>query len=348
MQQKRDDIQDFLKDEYFVKWVLHPDEKTDAYWKEWIRVHPEKLKLVRLAREMISSFQYQHTYRLPQDTYDSMLNKLRTKQILSKYDEPRKAAWYVRIAASILIVILGGLSFWQLSQESQVKEAEPIPLVVKRTQKGEKLTVKLPDGSKVKLNANSILVFPEVFVQKTRYVKLEGEALFDVARDTYKPFIITSGEVQTEVLGTSFNVRAYEDESEVAVAVVSGKVSVKGSGPDKVQLSPNEVSYYHKADGSLMAKKQDVSDLIAWTKNILIFDEAPAEEVWKKLEDWYGVNIIVPKTQVIQGNYSGRYYNESLERVLDGISYASEFSYEIQENKNIIIKALPMKNKKAS
>ncbi|MDF9799608.1 transmembrane sensor [Catalinimonas alkaloidigena] len=348
MRQKRDEIQDFLKDEHFVQWVLRPDKKTDAYWKAWIRENPEKLKEVRLAREMISSFRYQHSYRLPQDTHDNMLNRLRTKQVLSKYDKPKKASWYVRIAASVLIAILGGMGVWQFSQESQVKETQPVPLVVKRTQKGEKLTVRLPDGSTVKLNANSILVFPEVFAHKTRYIKLEGEALFEVARDAARPFIITSGGVETRVLGTSFNIRAYEDESEVAVAVVSGKVSVKGSGTEQVQLSPNEVSYYHKADASLMAKKQDVSDLIAWTKNILIFHEDPAEEVWKKLEDWYGVNIIVPKTQVIQGNYSGRYHNESLERVLDGISYASEFSYEIQENKNVIIKVLPMKNKKAS
>jgi transmembrane sensor len=348
MENHHEGIQDFLRDEYFVYWVRHPDAEADAYWKDWMRKHPDKVKEVKLAREMILGFQYQHTHRLPQDTYDSMLNTLRQRQYSARHEEKRGGKAFSRIAACLLLLLAGGWAAWYSSQPAPVNEREPVPLVMKRTQIGEKLTLKLPDGSRVKLNANSILVFPAVFDQHKRYVKLEGEALFDVVKDTHRPFTIMSGNVQTRVLGTSFNIRAYEEEPDVTVAVVSGKVSVKGNEIHEALLLPNEVSHYHKTDSSLSSTKQDVGDLIAWSRNILIFDEDPAEEVWKKLENWYGVNIIVPKEQVIQGHYSGRYHNESLERVLDGISYASEFVYEIQENKNVIIKPLPMKHAKAS
>lgn len=347
MKNHQEGIQDFLKDEYFVYWVRHPDAEADAYWKDWMRKHPDKVKEVKLAREMILSFQYQHTHQLPQHTYDSILNTIRSRQ-RSAYYEKKSGKWLFKVAACLLLLLAGGWAVWHSSQPEPIHESEPVPLVMKRTQKGEKLTLKLPDGSRVKLNANSILVFPAAFDQHQRYVKLEGEAFFEVAKDARRPFTIMSGNVQTRVLGTSFNIRAYEEEPEVAVAVVSGKVSVKGKETEEVFLLPNQVSHYHKMDSSLSSTKQDVGDLIAWSRNILIFDEDPAEEVWKKLEDWYGVNIIIPKEQVIQGNYSGRYHNESLERVLDGISYASEFTYEIQENKNIIIKPLPMKHSKAS
>lgn len=347
MQHKRVEIQDFLKDEYFVSWVHHPDAASDAYWKNRMKQYPEQVKFMKLAREIIQGFRYQHTYSLPSGTYDSMLESLKAKQRVSLYEE-RGNHWWSKVAASLLLLLLGGIGYWYIAQPEQAIDREPVSLVVKRTQKGEKLTLRLSDGTKVRLNANSILVFPAVFDQHKRYVKLEGEALFDVVKDTDRPFTIMSGDVQTRVVGTSFNVRAYEEESDLSVAVVSGKVSVKGKATAEVYLSTNEVSYYHKQDSSLSARKQDVSDIIAWSKNILIFKEDSAEQVWKKLEDWYGVNIILQDQQSIEGRYSGRYYNESLERVLDGISYASEFTYEIQENKNVIIKALPMKHSKAS
>ncbi len=341
MHQKKNDIQDFLKDEYFVLWVLQPDAKSDAYWKNWMKKHPSQVKVLKLAREMVSDFQYQHTYQLPKDAYDGMLETLLSELESTCYQEKRKSIWgnqLIRIAASLFLFMMAGFTFWYLSQPKETQFQEPIPWVVKHTDKGEKLTVRLPDGTIVKLNANSILVFPTVFDQTNRYVKLEGEALFEVVEDAKRPFSIMSGEVKTTVLGTSFNVRAYENENQVAVAVISGKVKVKGNSTEEVYRLPNEVSYYTKNESSLSSVQLDVSDLIAWSKNILIFDEDPAQEVWKKLEDWYGVNIIVPNKQIIKGKYSGRYINESLERVLDGISYASEFTYEIQENKNIIIK----------
>lgn len=343
MAEPKDDIQDFLKDEYFVQWVLRSDEKSDAYWKQWMRRHPDKLKQIRLAREMITSLAYQQNHQLSPEMYERMFDAITVEQH-NMHDSGTSAMrrrWWRRIAACLLLMA-GGLTVWHLRPTGPLGEKEAVSFVIKRTQKGEKRIVRLPDGTQIKLNANSVLVYPEVFDDHRRQVQLEGEALFAVAKDADRPFTIISGDVRTQVLGTTFNIRAYEGESDVAVAVVSGKVKVQGN-VDEVYLLPNEVSYYHKTDSSLTATSQDISDLIAWSKNILIFDEDPAEEVWKKLENWYGVDIIVPDMSVIKGNYSGRYYNEPLYRVLDGISYASEFVYEIQENNKVLIKEMPMR-----
>lgn len=338
MKNSKDGLQDFLKDEHFVHWVLHPDAKADAYWRNWMEKHPDKLKEIKLAREIILSFQYQHNYSLPADTYAGMLDTITSHHRRERLHQKKGRQWLIRAAASLLLLLLGTVTVWYISIYKKEEDKQPVAWMVKQAKKGEKLTVKLSDGTKVKLNANSILVYPAVFDQKGRYVKLEGEAFFDVAKDSDRAFSITSGHVRTTVLGTSFNVRAYEEEPGVAVAVVTGNVGVKGEGAAEVFLSPNEVSYYHKEDSIISTARQDVSDMIAWSRNILIFDEDSEEEVWSKLENWYGVNIIVQNKRSIEGKYSGRYHNESLERVLDGISYAAEFEYEILENKNVIIK----------
>ena len=349
MNNKREEVSDFLKDEYFVYWVTRSDPKADAYWKNWIERHPDKLKQVKLAREMISSFRYQHSYQMLREKHEDILQSLKAKQVSTYYLHKDKdhSRWYLKIAASLLILLAVGAAIWFFPEPEKPAVAEAVPLVIKRTGKGEKLNVRLPDGSQVKLNANSVLIAPERFEKGSRQVKLEGEALFDVSEDPARPFTIVSGEVQTQVLGTSFNVRAYQEEQTVEVAVVSGKVSVQGSGAEEVFLLPNEVSLYDNNSRSLSTRQQDISDLIAWSKNILIFDGDTEAEVWTKLENWFGVNIILPKPAVIQGKYSGRFYNEPLERVLEGISYAAGFDYEIRDRNNILIYEQPLENKPA-
>jgi ferric-dicitrate binding protein FerR (iron transport regulator) len=339
MENKREEVRDFLKDAYFVSWVNRPDEKSDAYWKQWIALHPEQRNTIKIAREMISSFQYQQTYRLPQEQYDTILRNLRTKQISTYYLNQNSGnhRWFLKTAATILLLIGAAYFFWQMSGTEVAPVPEPITEIIRQTQKGEKLTFSLPDGSRVRLNANSKLTSPSKFTQGARRVSLEGEALFEVTENQKSPFIIVSGDMHTRVLGTSFNVRAYQDEANMAVAVVSGKVSVQGSGTAEVFLKPNEVSFYNHVSHSLLTRRQDISDLIAWSKDILIFDKDSEQEVWKKLENWYGVNIIVQHQPVILGNYSGRFHDESLERVLLGISYASEFAFEIRDNKDVVI-----------
>ena len=349
MRNKREDISDFLKDEYFIYWVTRSDPKAETYWENWIKQHPEKLKLVKVAREMISSFQYQHNYQLPPEKYEDILQSLKVKQAGTHYlnKDRDKSTWYLKIAASLLILIGVGLRVWLFYKVEETTTADSVELVVKRAQKGEKLSIKLPDGSRVKLNSNSTLVAPTRFEEDVRKVELSGEALFEVAENHNKPFIISSGEVRTRVLGTSFNVRAYQEEQTVEVAVVSGKVSVEGNGAEKVILLPDIVSLYNTNNQSLTTRQQDVSDIIAWSKNILIFDRDTETKVWNKLENWFGVDIITPYQAVIQGRYSGRFFNESLERVLDGISYASGFSYEIQTDQTVIINVIPNQRREA-
>ncbi len=332
-------IQDFLKEESFVRWVLHPDPNNEKFWEDFISQHPDMVRKVKTAREIILGIRYQEEYELPEKDKQQMLEMLKKHQ-RSHYLYAKSKGnerWIGRLVASILLFAGGLFAWYEMSKPATL--IPPAPLVVKHTKKGEKLTFKLPDGTMVTLNANSMLIYQ--WSQPTpdnREVKLQGEAFFEVAKDTARPFVITSGEVQTTVLGTQFNVRAYEDEPGIQVAVVSGKVQVAGKETGAITLLPQEVGLYKKKEHVLEATEEPVEDIIAWQHNILIFDQDAAGEVWKKLEDWYGVNIIIRNKQNIKGRYSGKFHNQSLEEVLDGISFASGFDYEIVDKKNVIIK----------
>ena len=115
MANSQDELQDFLKDEYFVQWVRHPDRKTDAYWKNWMRQHPDKIKQLKRAQEIVASLQYQQTYNLPQATYDRMLEAITDEQVKrTDHTAIEKRKWFLRMAASLILLLLGGLAWWYL------------------------------------------------------------------------------------------------------------------------------------------------------------------------------------------------------------------------------------------
>lgn len=326
----------FLKDEFFVRWVLNPDDDSNYYWTRIINTTPELRENIGKAREIITLMHYKETHQLPEGEYSDMLDVLIRENRLNKYRKSGvgKYSW-LGIAASFILAAAIGLASYFASPYGEPERLSAIEH--KQTKKGEKLTVKLPDGTTVKLNANSSLSYKNDFANEKREVFLEGEAYFEVKEDKKHPFVIHTGEIHTTVLGTEFNVRSYGDEKKIAVAVVEGHVKV-GRDADYLVLAPNEVSTYHKTNGQLDKRKVDVSKLVAWNRNILYFENATADEVWRKLENWYGVNIIIKNKKNIEGRYSGEYANEPLETVLRGISFASGFQFEIDKHKNVIIK----------
>jgi len=335
-------VEALLQDEFFVRWVNRPDEQSDHYWKGVLERNPELRKPINRAREIINLMQYERQYALEEGEYSHMLDTLIKENRHANYHHPigqRTFPW-VRIAASIaLLIAVGWAVFFFSGNNAPGQQADSqANKVHKQTNKGEKLTIKLADGTMVKLNAISSIHYQAGFSEETREVYLEGEAYFEVAHDASRPFIIHSGNIKTTVLGTKFNVRSYPEEENIEVAVVEGKVKVGYDALNYEYLTPNEVSVYKKANTQLRKTEGNVDNMVAWHKNILIFDNATPEEVWKRLENWYGVNIIIENTQNIKGRYSGIYRNKPLETILRGISFASGFEFEFTDQKTVIIK----------
>lgn len=243
------------------------------------------------------------------------------------------------VAASIafLLLSLPLVLLYQSSKEergSQLQEIAAISYVKKIAKRGEKLTLVLPDGSVVKLNAGSSLKYSTSFGAQ-REVYLQGEAYFEVARDTLKPFIVKAGEVATEVLGTSFNVKYSAKDSVVQVAVTSGKVAVTfPQVNERFSLLPTEVLVIETNGVSKGYFDEEL--LLGWKDDILVFENADIEEITQRLSTWYDVDIEVRGQTKVERKYSGKFKRRTLGHVLEGISYSSNFEFSIQQKKVII------------
>lgn len=248
--------------------------------------------------------------------------------------------FYYYVAASITL-ILGFVFFQQYFNAENTDETQTkIVLVSKKNAKGVKRSITLSDGTFVKLNADSELKFPEKFSGNTREVYLTGEAFFEVQKDPKKPFIIHSANITTKVLGTVFNIRAYPEDQELEVALVEGKVAINrasNSVDSTIYLQPRDVMSYNKAQDKITKTSNvDLTKIIAWRSNQLIFEDATFDEIVKKLERWYGVKFTISNNVNTEGGFTGKFEDESLEMLLKKISHSIEFNYQIN-NKEVIV-----------
>lgn len=157
-----------------------------------------------------------------------------------------------------------------------------------QTLTGMEYMLTLSDGTKVFLNAETKLKFPTKFQKEERVVVLEGEAYFEVSKDVAHPFIVKTNGVEVKVLGTSFNLRSYSDESSIATTLVSGKVAMF-AGENSEEIVPGEQAVYMKETGKMEVKPVDVTLYTAWHIGKFIFRNETLEEMMSYLARWYGV-----------------------------------------------------------
>ena len=206
-------------------------------------------------------------------------------------------------------------------------------MVTSKNDKGMKKSITLSDGTFIKLNADSEIKFPKKFIGETREVYLKGEAFFDVKKDTAHPFIIHSGEISTTVKGTSFNIKAFKNEETIKVSVVTGIVEVENKVSSKLTLIPNEEAVYNINDKNIIKRPFDLNE-IAWREGVLYFKDCMLGEMITKLERWYGVEFIIENKKVaIKNGYTGKFQNESLNEVLENISFAGNFQFKMEGKK---------------
>jgi len=342
------ELYDFLTDDSFRKWAENPNSREGNLWQAILDTHPEKKYLAETAKNIIQSGQYKDL-DFEADETRALWEQIRKdtfgkKQIDIKSKRTNWNWTFLYRAAAIIIPFVAVAIFALYNQSEPKPEPQPVTeQLEKRTQKGQKLQITFTDGTRVKLNADSRLTYPRPFAADTREVYLEGEAFFDVAPHPDRPFIVHTGNISTRVLGTSFNVRTYPDDEAVKVAVVTGKVMVESKTESEgkpslqpIYLLPSEMVTYDKKKLTANVSPIDIDKIIAWNKDILIFNNARFSEVVDQLERWYGVEFIINRKTPIKKGFSGTFESQSLEYVLEGISYTSDFKYEIQGNTVII------------
>jgi len=203
--------------------------------------------------------------------------------------------------------------------------------------RGGECMIKLDDGTKVWVNAETKLKYPVVFVGDRREVVLEGEAFFDVAKNE-KPFIVKTSFGDVRVLGTAFGISAYASEPESYTTLVRGKVSVEREGMKPVVILPGEQVVTFK-DGKMIKQEVDVEEFVGWKDGIYVFKEKSLGEIMKTLERWYNISVDFQDKSLVDLPFTGnlkRY--DDINVFFDALTRTGDMKYRVEGNQVILYK----------
>lgn len=203
-----------------------------------------------------------------------------------------------------------------------------------RVPRGGEYSLSLPDGTRVWLNAGSSITYPLHFGAERR-VSIRGEVYFEVAHDARHPFIVSAAGAEMTVLGTSFNVAAYDDEARVETTLVTGSVRV-ASPYASVVLTPGQQAGLDSASGAIDVKEVNVEAYTMWRRGLLAFYEEPLRDICRKLERWYDVKIDTSSPTLDGVLYTGMFKrHETLNTIADLMNLTNDVIFT-QEDDGVI------------
>ncbi len=293
---------DFIADETFVHWAKGTDPGAIAFWEKWLIEHPEKREEAVNAAQFIQSLQIRETTFTDSDTLHAW------KQVQSATAGPKSVqslrpgigVWY-RVAAVTTGILLIAFA-WFLIQERDTGQNYV-------TQFGQTRSITLPDGSKVVLNGNSTLRFKPNWSKGTRQVWLNGEAFLHVRKMPGTPsatFVVHTGDLDIEVLGTQFDVRSRRGNTKVVLA--EGKVRLhrdNGGRAAQLIMHPGEMAELAETHKEFIKYKVNPDVYTSWKSNRLIFIETPVAEIVRLLEDNYGLQVTFTEPAMQKRKLSG-------------------------------------------
>lgn len=205
------------------------------------------------------------------------------------------------------------------------------------TESGVKGFIILPDSTQVWLNSETKIVFPDKFIGNTREVLIEGEAYFNVAKDSLKPMIVNTRKgFYIKVLGTEFNLKSYSNDDVAEATLFSGKIDLLyNHAPSNkntiTHVAPNEKAIITKNTIEVISPTE-IQDIRAWTEGRLIFESTPLEVAIKTLERWHGVKFNIKDSKVLAYPITATFKSESISQIMEMIKYCTTIDYKIQSD----------------
>ncbi|MGV8090257.1 MAG: FecR family protein [Mangrovibacterium sp.] len=274
-------------------------------------------------------------------TYDGLKQKILAyesrKRIRYAFPRPliQLSRYYQRIAALLFIPLISGILLYMANtpkgdENFYLAEA---PL-------GQKAKVELPDGSKVWLNSGSSIRYSSGFNRKDRTIELNGEAFFEVEKNTGKPFYVRTPFLDVKVTGTTFNVNAYSDEPCIETSLVEGSVNVLlTNGNKSFRLTPGNVLSFSKSSQSFSTYRLNEEATVGWKDNRLIFINDNFSKLARKIEKWYNIEVVYDSVRFKDNKLTVKLLEgEQLNRLLEIIESAIGAKCTMKENKIIITK----------
>ncbi|MFQ5640057.1 MAG: FecR family protein [bacterium] len=346
MTQGMEDIISLLLDESFYNWLLGKASAShQKEWDAWRNRSTENKELYLKAVEFLESIRFDAAAG---PDIDSEWNKLKEGLKLDKgtgkaiqtfsaqtglYPQRRRYDSWGRFAAvaCAATVLIALITWFDLSQkEEKVSERESYQLI--STEYGQRATIRLPEGTKIVLNANSTLRYPAVWMQSSAHrFELQGEAYFSVAKSLDGPrdeFNVHTTDGTITVTGTRFVV--YERGSGTRVVVEEGGVEVSSydtrvvdlDSLTKIRLTPGHLVQFTKGKQALKPISVNINPFVTWWKKAMILEQTPFKDILQRLEETYGVRVKVSDKRLLKRTLSGSIENQNLVVVTDALANA--------------------------
>jgi transmembrane sensor len=347
-------VEDFVRDERFIEWVKSPDGLNSLFWDRVMTAYPDRKPVMKQARQIVAQLSEASAMPFPREDPAEIWDNIDTKLFTTKLDSLQKPRYRKLWTAAASVLVLFGLGwatyYSQLPEKKtgyqQLVQNAVVPLK-EVINKGEKtLVVRLSDGSRVFLAKNSKLSYASDFTQKTRDVYLSGAAFFDVAKDPEKPFIVYANELVTKVLGTSFTIKAFENDSQVSVAVKTGRVSVFANryvadvDPETkgIILIPNQQADFQRKNETLSRSLVEQPKVVIAKKELekFAFNNAPVTEIFEAMENAYGVDFLFDQDVLSACRLTTSLSEETLFERLDVICEAIGATYKVVDAQIVI------------
>lgn len=353
------EIEDFTCDDGFISWCLQPNETSNQFWSKWLQLHPTQSPIVFQAKQLVLDLNTiennENKTNFEQEIWEQIETSIEGDKAEKIGMKPLSLQWAIGIAATILVLVGVGLLFQFNFSSDYNTQLSDLEWVNYENNSGLSKTIELADGSIIKLEPFGTLKYPTKFEGDERAVFLEGEAFFDIARDTLQPFLVYANETITKVLGTSFRITAFEGEKTVEVDVKSGKVAVyakvtyKEQLDDKKQIvvetderisiprpnkklevTPNQKVVFNKKKAEMIRTVTETPQVIPPLEKLKLpqfrFKNESVIKVFQALEEVYGIDL------------------EFEEETLNGCTITTQLENEpLFQKLNIICTALDLK-----
>lgn len=299
----------------YIKGETTPEEREKVV--RWLDEDPEHI----------------HQYHSLRKLYDiSLWSPIEESQQEEKQTRTLKPVWieFLKVAAVILITFLGTKAFFDWKDEPVKMQTVIVPA-------GQRAELLLTDGTKVWLNSRSKFKFPDRFQKDARNVELDGEGYFEVTHLKDAPFTVHTSRYDVKVLGTEFNVKAYNGKNQFETSLLKGSVEVSNTNKSQVvRLRPDERVI---SDGSQLIRSVILDkNYFRWKEGLLCLDDESIGGLIDKLELYYDVKIIVQQASLMKYHYSGKFrISDGVEHVLKVLQLKHKFTYTKDEEQNLII-----------
>lgn len=327
-------INDFICDEYFQNWILHPDEQNEAFWNSFINENPGQKETIERAKGLLLHIGFKEHFPGEEKVKIALAENLR---MIDESKVPKqtniKRIHFTRWAAAavfigVLILGYGSFNFWRNHARITVSTAY-----------GEIKTIHLPDSSLITLNAHSTLSYPRYWNSKRiRQVWLNGEAFFEVKHLNKNiahivagdHFIVHTKSLNVAVLGTSFDVNVSAGITKVMLKTGSVEIKFNNAERNNIRLIPGDLITYNAPNNKLIKTTADADVYTAWTDGKLILNGASVKEITQYMHQFYGYTIIMKDPAIENKSMEGTLELDTLPNILFVMSTALDIKIEQQ------------------